>query len=67
MTADPAGQERLAEMVQALGRLGCIAPQAIATLRAKRGTPVKLPWEGFALIDERTYGSTTLHLVMRHV
>ena len=64
MTADPAGQERLAEMVQALGRLGCIAPQAIAMLRAERGTPVKLPWEGFDLIDERTYGTTTLYLMI---
>jgi len=64
MTADPPGQERLADMVRTLVALGCVAPQAVAMLRAKRGTAVKLPWEGFDLIDERTYGTTTLYLMI---
>jgi hypothetical protein len=33
-------------------------------LRTERGTAVKLPWEGFDLIDERTYGTTTLYLMI---
>jgi 16S rRNA (guanine966-N2)-methyltransferase len=64
MTADPAGQERLADMVRTLVALGCVAPQAVAMLRAERGTAVKLPWQGFDLIDERTYGTTTLYLMI---
>jgi len=63
MTADPAGQQRLAEMVQALVRLGCVAAGAIAMLRAERGTRVSLPWSGFELADARSYGTTTLYLM----
>jgi len=63
MTADPAGQQRLAGMAQALVRLGCVAAGAIAMLRAERGTRVNLPWGGFELADARSYGTTTLYLM----
>jgi len=67
MTADPAGRQRLADMAQALARLGCVAPHAVAMLRAERGTALALPWEGFDLADERSYGTTTLYFMTRHV
>jgi 16S rRNA (guanine966-N2)-methyltransferase len=63
MTADPQGQQRLAEMAAALVRIGCVAPRARAMLRVERGTRVSLPWDGFEPWDERSYGTTTLHLM----
>ena len=65
MTADPQGQSQLATMVRALVDLGCVAPGAVAMIRTERGTPAKipLPWDGWDLADERSYGTTTLHLV----
>jgi 16S rRNA (guanine966-N2)-methyltransferase len=65
MTADSAGQQRLADMVQALVRLGCVVPQTVAMLRTERGVAIELPWEGFGLADERSYGRTTLYLMVR--
>jgi 16S rRNA (guanine966-N2)-methyltransferase len=65
MTADPSGQARLAEMAGALVRLGVVAPQAVAMVRAERRTSIALPWEGFATIDERTYGTTALYLLVK--
>ena len=67
MTADPAGQQRLAEMVRALARLGCVAARTVAMLRTERGAAIELPWEGFGLADQRSYGSTTLYLMIRKV
>jgi 16S rRNA (guanine966-N2)-methyltransferase len=63
MTAEPRGQERLAEMAAGLVRLGCVAPGAIVMLRAERGVKVALPWPGFELFDGRSYGTTTLYLM----
>jgi len=63
LTADARGQERLAEMAAALARLGCLARGAVVMLRASRGQAVALPWPGFAMADERTYGTTTLFLM----
>jgi 16S rRNA (guanine966-N2)-methyltransferase len=63
LTADAQGQERLAEMAAALARLKCLARGAVAMLRAERGRAVALPWPGFAMADERTYGTTTLFLM----
>jgi len=57
------GRRRLEEMARRLVALGCVAPGAVAMLRAKRGTDPGLPWEGFDLTDTRTYGTTTLHLM----
>jgi 16S rRNA (guanine966-N2)-methyltransferase len=64
MTADVAGQACLAEMAAALVRLGCIVPGSIVTLRAKRGVKPGLPWPGFEVFDERSYGTTTLYLMV---
>jgi 16S rRNA (guanine966-N2)-methyltransferase len=64
MTADPAGRRGLAEMIEKLQRLHCIAPGATAMLRVARGTQHELPWPGFDLVDERSYGTTTLYLMM---
>jgi 16S rRNA (guanine966-N2)-methyltransferase len=63
LTADAEGRRRLAAMAQTLAALGCLAPGAVAMVRMKRGTPMDTPWNGFAPADERTYGSTTLHLM----
>jgi len=63
LTADEAGRQRLAEMARSLADLGCLAPGAVAMLRAKRGVPMDRPWPGFNLFDERTYGTTTLYLM----
>ena len=63
LTADAHGQERLAEMAAALAHLKRLAPGAIVMLRAERGKAVALPWPGFAMADERTYGTTTLFLM----
>jgi len=63
LTADPAGQEQLAGAVAVLERLGCVAPGAMAMLRVERGTKVALPWPGFDLADERSYGTTTFYLM----
>jgi 16S rRNA (guanine966-N2)-methyltransferase len=63
MTAEPRGRQCLAGMAAALVRLGCVAPGATVMLRAERGTPVALPWPGFDATDERSYGTTTLHLM----
>jgi len=60
------GRRRLEEMARRLVALGCVAPGAVAMLRAKRGTDPGLPWEGFELVDERSYGTTTLHLMVKH-
>ena len=65
LTADEAGRQRLAEMARSLADLGCLAPGAVAMLRAKRGVPMDRPWPGFEAMDERTYGTTTLHLMHR--
>jgi 16S rRNA G966 N2-methylase RsmD len=64
MTADPAGQEQLAAMAAALERLGCIAPGADLMLRAERDVRIALPWAGFVTADKRSYGTTTLYLMM---
>ena len=63
LMAEAEGRERLAEMAKRLADLGCLAPGAVAMLRAKRGVPMDRPWPGFNLFDERTYGTTTLHLM----
>ena len=63
LTAEAEGRERLAEMAKRLADLGCLAPGAVAMLRAKRGVPMDRPWPGFNLFDERTYGTTTLRLM----
>jgi 16S rRNA (guanine966-N2)-methyltransferase len=63
LTADEAGRQRLAEMARSLADLGYLAPGAVAMLRTKRGVPMDRPWPGFNLFDERTYGTTTLHLM----
>jgi 16S rRNA (guanine966-N2)-methyltransferase len=63
LTAEAAGRERLAEMARSLADLGCLAPGAVAMLRAKRGVPMDRSWPGFEWFDERTYGTTTLHLM----
>jgi len=63
MSADPAGQAQLAAMAQALVGLGCVAPGAIAMIRAERGVKLGLPWPGFELVDGRSYGTTTLYLM----
>ncbi len=57
------GRRRLAAVARRLVDLGCVAPGALAMLRAERGTDPGVPWEGFDLLDERTYGTTTLHLM----
>jgi len=63
MTADAAGQTRLARMAATLVSLAALAPGAVAMLRARRGVVTGLPWPGFDLIDTRSYGTTTLHLM----
>ncbi|MFO8011757.1 MAG: 16S rRNA (guanine(966)-N(2))-methyltransferase RsmD [Phycisphaerae bacterium] len=64
--ADEDGRRRLAAMARRLADLGGVAPGALAMLRAARGTDPGLPWDGFDLVDERTYGTTTLFLMQRH-
>jgi len=63
MSADPAGQARLAAMAEALARLGCFARGALVMLRVERGVQIALPWAGFELADQRSYGTTTLYLM----
>jgi len=63
LTADRAGQKRLAEMAARLVRLGLVADGATAMLRMERGTAMDEPWPGFDVTDERTYGTTTLWLM----
>ena len=63
LSADTAGQSQLARMAETLTVLGALAPGAIAMLRAERGIAVALPWPGFTLADERSYGTTTLYLM----
>jgi len=65
LTDEPAGREKLAAMAQALADLRCLAPEATAMLRTQRGI-VPDPWPGFAAIEARTYGTTTLHLMRRN-
>jgi 16S rRNA (guanine966-N2)-methyltransferase len=59
------GRRGLARMARRLVDLGCVAPGALAMLRAERGTDADMPWEGFDLVDERSYGTTTLYLMQR--
>ncbi|MGB2615300.1 MAG: 16S rRNA (guanine(966)-N(2))-methyltransferase RsmD [Phycisphaerae bacterium] len=63
LTDEPAGRARLVAMAQALADLGCLAPGATAMLRMRRGVRLEAPWPGFEAMDERTYGTTTLHLM----
>jgi 16S rRNA (guanine966-N2)-methyltransferase len=63
LTADPQGRTRLAAMAETLAALGYLAAGTAAMLRAARGTPMDGPWPGFLAEDQRTYGSTTLHLM----
>lgn len=64
MSRKATGRGRLAEMVGKLGELDCLAPGAVAMLRVQRGVTVTdHPWRGFETVDERTYGTTTLHLM----
>jgi 16S rRNA (guanine966-N2)-methyltransferase len=65
LTDSPEGRERLAAMARALADLGCLAPGATAMLRMRRGVCLETPWPGFEAADERTYGTTTLHLMRR--
>ena len=60
------GRRRLEQMARRLLDLGGVAPDALAMLRAEAGTDPGLPWDGFGCIDTRTYGTTTLHLMVRH-
>jgi 16S rRNA G966 N2-methylase RsmD len=64
MTAAEAGQQQLAEMASELAACGLLAPAAVVMLRTERDTKIPLPWPGFALFDQRSYGSTTLHLMV---
>ncbi len=66
ISAEEGGGHRLARMARRLLDLGCLAPGGLAMLRAERGTDAALPWEGFELDDVRTYGTTTLHLMVKH-
>jgi len=59
------GREQMAAMTEALVRLGCLAPDATVILRVRKGTPMDVGWPGFEARDERTYGTTTLHLMVR--
>lgn len=63
MTGEAEGQSRLARMAETLGRMGCLAEGATVMLRAKRGMAIALPWPGFRMADERSYGTTTLYLM----
>ena len=63
MTACPDGQRHLADMAETLGRLGGLTPGAVAMLRARRGVSIERPWPGFDVLDTRSYGTTTLHLM----
>ena len=63
MSADPAGQAKLAAMAEALVQLECVARGALVMLRVERGTHIGLPWAGFELSDGRSYGTTTLYLM----
>ena len=65
MTDAEREREDLASMIRSLADLGCIAPGTVAMLRAKRGVETGTPWPGFDLHDERTYGTTTLYLMIR--
>ena len=64
MTAAEDGQRQLAEMASALTACGLVAPAAVVMLRAERGVKIPLPWPGFVAYDERSYGTTTLHLMV---
>jgi len=63
MTASADGQTHLADMAETLGRLGALAPGAVAMLRAERGVAIERPWPEFDALDVRSYGTTTLHLM----
>jgi len=62
--AEAEGRRRLAAMVRRLTDLGYVARGAVAVLRAARGTETDTPWEGFDLVERRTYGTTTLYLMV---
>jgi 16S rRNA (guanine966-N2)-methyltransferase len=64
MTAEPAGQAQLAAMAQALVDLGAVAPGTLLMLRTERGVKIDLPWPGFEVFDERSYGTTTLYFMV---
>lgn len=64
MTAEPSGQARLAGMIAEFVRIGLVAPNAAVMIRTERDVQIPLPWEGFIKYDERSYGSTTLYLMM---
>jgi len=63
MTADPEGRRHLAAMIATLDDLGLVAPRAVAMIRAERGVPMDAPWPRWHLVDVRSYGTTTLHLL----
>jgi len=65
ITADAVGRRRLADMARRWADLGCVAPGAVTMLRAERGTDAAPAWDGFDLLDTRTYGTTTLYLLRR--
>jgi 16S rRNA (guanine966-N2)-methyltransferase len=66
MSADPAGQEQLAAAARQLVELGAAIPGTLWMLRTQRGVQIPLPWPGFDVFDERSYGSTTLYLMVYH-
>jgi len=63
LTHTAEGRKQLAEMAHGLAELGCLAAGALAMLRLKRGVPMDVPWPGFDVTDQRTYGTTTLVLM----
>jgi 16S rRNA (guanine966-N2)-methyltransferase len=65
MTESEGGQRQLAEMIAGLVDQGLVALGAVAMIRAERGIAMPLPWLGFAVFDERSYGTTTLHLMIK--
>jgi 16S rRNA (guanine966-N2)-methyltransferase len=66
MSADPGGQEQLAAAARQLVDLGAVIPGTLWMLRTQRGAAIPLPWPGFDVFDERSYGSTTLYLMVYH-
>jgi len=66
ITGEEEGRRRLARTARRLRELACVAPGALAMLRAEAGTDTGLPWEGFRLDEARTYGRTTLYLMVKH-
>jgi 16S rRNA (guanine966-N2)-methyltransferase len=65
MTDSEGGQRQLEEMAAALVDLHLVAPGAVVMIRAERDVKLPLPWPGFAVYDERSYGTTTLHLMVK--